>query len=215
MHTHQFNWYYKILNVPALPEELEQQVWNRYRDPELTQYRITSDSYLNKRSELSHKPGPGDVVGHREGTVFPNGRGARYSVPTVVEDWIKKHITQDYNDAGIYVIFGDQYHTVLPHTDQTRVLSLLYLLEPGGDNTHTDFWQEVGQDVHREMKTFGNDYSRLKLLLSERWPLRTWILLNTNVLHSVEELTRHRVQFQVSLEYEPMVSVKYIKELKC
>ena len=213
MHTHQFNWYYKILDLPQLPVELETQVWNRYCDPELTQYRITSDSYLSNRTDLAHKPGPGDVVGKRNGIIFPNGRGSRYSVPATVEDWVKHNIATDYNDAGIYVIFGDQYHTVLPHTDQTRVFSLLYLLEPGGNDVHTNFWKEQGHSVHREMKSFGCDYGQLELLHTEQWPLRTWILLNTNILHSVENLTRHRVQFQVSLEHIPDIPTKFTKDI--
>jgi hypothetical protein len=43
--------------------------------------------------------------------------------------------------------------------------------------------------------------------------LRTWILLNTNILHSVENLTCRRVQFQVSLDYVPNIPVKFTKEI--
>jgi hypothetical protein len=88
-------------------------------------------------------------------------------------------------------------------------------LEPGGPATHTDFWKERDYSVHREMKTFGTDYDRLELLVTEQWPLRKWVLLNTNILHSVEELTKNRVQFQVSLDREPNIFAEYIKEIQC
>jgi hypothetical protein len=213
MHINQHDWFYKILDVPALPTELEDLLWTRYHSPDLDQYKYTSDHYLNRRPEFAHKPGPGDVVGLRHGQEFPNGRGARYQLDSIFDDWVIEHITNDFIDTGIYVIFGDRYHTVIPHTDQTRNFSLLYLLEPGGDNTHTDFWIEHGQSIHREMKTFQGDYSRLTPCLSVKWPLRTWILLNTNILHSVEELSSPRIQFQVSLDRIPDTPVKFSKDL--
>lgn len=215
MHEHQFNWFYKILDLPTIPIHVEQELWRRYHDTNLEQYKFTSDNYLNNRPELAHKPGPGDVVGIRNGETFPNGRGARYAVGDLAIAWADKNVTTDYNDVGLYVIFGDQYHTVLPHTDQTRVLSLLYLIDPGGDNVTTNFWKEQGHSIHREMKSFGCDYSQLELLHTEQWPLRTWILLNTNILHSVENLTCRRVQFQVSLDYVPNIPVKFTKDIEC
>jgi len=215
MHQHQFKWFYKVLDLPTIPVQVENEIWQRYNDPLLEQHKFTSDTYLNKRPELSHKPGPGDVVGKRNGETFSNGRGARYAVGDLATAWVDKHITTDYNDVGLYVIFGDQYHTVLPHTDQTRVLSLLYLMDPGGDNVTTNFWKEQGHSVHREMKSFGCDYNQLELLHTEQWPLRTWILLNTNILHSVENLTGRRVQFQVSLDYVPDIPAKFTKDIEC
>jgi hypothetical protein len=86
-------------------------------------------------------------------------------------------------------------------------------MEPGGPNVTTNFWKEQGYSVHREMKSFGCDYSQLELLHTEQWPLRTWILLNTNVLHSVENLDKQRIQFQVSLDYLPDIHAKFTKDI--
>ena len=215
MIKHEFPWLYKVLDLPQVPEHIEQQLWEHYRSPAFDEYRYTSNSFLNDNPQLAHKPGPGDVIGKRNGDTFPNGRGARYTLPKQAEEWVRRNILDEFNDTGLYVIFGDKYHTVLPHTDQTRVLSLLYLLDPGGENTHTNFWKEDGYSVHREMKTFGTDYDKLELINTQRWPLRTWVLLNTNILHSVEELTRHRIQLQVSLNYEPAVPATYIERVEC
>lgn len=214
MHINQHNWFYKVLDIPAIPAELEQSLWQLFASPSLEQHRFTHEHYYNNtRPELAHKPGPGEAVGIRNGKTFANCRGARYGVNQQMVNWVNENITKDYVDTGIYVINGDVADTVLPHTDQTRNFSLLYLLEPGGDSTHTDFWQETGEGIHREMKTFSGDYSRNNLLLSVQWPLRTWILLNTNILHSVEELSRKRLQYQVSLDVIPNVPVKLTKEI--
>jgi hypothetical protein len=215
MNICQHDWFYKILDLPQIPNEIEALLWQRYQDPDLAQYKYTSNNYLNRRPELEHKPGPGDVVGIKNGATFPNGRGARYAVDQSVGTWVQENITASYNDVGLYVIFGDQYNTVLPHTDQTRGISLLYLLDPGGNNVTTKFWKEHGHGIHREMKSFGCDYAQLELLHTEQWPLRTWILLNTNILHSVENLTSQRLQFQISLDYFPDITAKFTKDIEC
>lgn len=205
-----FPWYYKVLAIPALPHDLEQQLWQRYHAPDKEQFAISTNKFLHP--ELALKPSPGDVQGQRNGKRFNNCRGSRFSVEHSIHQWIDQHICQNWIEAGLYVIHGDQNHgTILPHTDQTRALSLLYLLDPGGSNVRTEFWQEKNHSIHREMKTLVGDYSLLDPLKSVQWPLKTWILLNTNILHSVEQMTAKRVHFQVSLATDPNLPTTHIE----
>jgi hypothetical protein len=205
-----FPWYYKILDVPVLPIALEQQIWQQYHAPDREQFAISTNKFLHP--ELATKPNPGDVQGQRDGKTFSNCRGSRYSVNNVIHQWVNKNICQDWLEAGIYVIHGDQNHgTILPHTDQTRALSLLYLLDAGGLDVRTEFWQEKNYSVHREMKTLVGNYNLLDLLKSVQWPLKTWVLLNTNILHSVEQMITKRVHFQVSLASDPDLPTTYIE----
>jgi len=205
-----FPWYYKVLDVPSLPAVLEQELWQRYHAPNREQFVISTNKFLHP--DLAHKLNPGDVQGQRDGKTFSNCRGSRYSVENTIHQWVNKNISQDWIEAGLYVIHGDQNQgTILPHTDQTRALSLLYLLDPGGPNVRTEFWQEKNYSIHREMKTLVGDYSLLKLLKSVQWPLKTWILLNTNILHSVEQMTAKRVHFQVSLAADLSIPATHIE----
>jgi hypothetical protein len=205
-----FPWYYKILDVPVLPVELEQQIWQQYQAPDSEQFAISTNKFLHP--ELATKPNPGDVQGQRDGKIFNNCRGSRYSVNNNIHQWVNQNICQDWLEAGIYVIHGDQNHgTILPHTDQTRALSLLYLLDAGGSDVRTEFWQEKNYSVHREMKTLVGNYNLLDLLKSVQWTLKTWVLLNTNILHSVEQMTTKRVHFQVSLASDPDLPTTYIE----
>lgn len=205
-----FPWYYKVLDLPTLPADLEQQLWQRYHAPDREQYAISTNQFLHP--ELVLKPNPGDVQGRRNNKMFNNCRGSRYSVDSNIHHWVRQNISQDWIEAGLYVIHGDQNHgTILPHTDQTRALSLLYLLDPGGSNVHTEFWQEKNHSIHREMKTLVGDYSLLESLKSVQWPLKTWILLNTNILHSVEQMTSKRVHFQISLATDPNLPTTHIE----
>lgn len=205
-----FPWYYKVLDLPVLPVELEQQLWQQYHAPDREQFAISTNKFLHP--ELATKPNPGDVQGQRDGETFINCRGSRYSVEDNIHQWVNKNICQDWIEAGIYVIHGDQNHgTILPHTDQTRALSLLYLLDAGGSDVSTEFWQEKNYSIHREMKTLTGNYNLLDLLKSVQWPLKTWILLNTNILHSVEQMTAKRVHFQISLASDPNLPTTHIE----
>jgi len=208
--NYQFPWFYKILDLPPLPEHLENQLWQRYNDQDIEKFAISTNKFLHP--ELATKPNPSDVRGHRDGKIFSNCRGSRYSVQDEISQWVSTNVYQTWLELGLYVIHGDQHHgTILPHTDQTRALSLLYLLDPGGDDVSTNFWCEQGQSIHREMKTLVGDYEQLNLIKTVQWPQRTWILLNTNILHSVENMTAKRVHLQISLASDPNILTKHIE----
>ena len=42
-----FPWYYKVLDLPVLPVELEQQLWQQYHAPDREQFAISTNKFLH------------------------------------------------------------------------------------------------------------------------------------------------------------------------
>jgi len=196
-------WLYKFLNIPQLPRALEQQVLDLYQAPDRESRLINNNSYANTvKPELANRPHPKDVVAIKDGKTVRNSRGFRFKLDAEVYEWLHKHLTSAYTDCGLSVITGPD-RTLIPHTDQTRRYALLYTFDTGGADVETVFWQEAGNTVHRELREFGTDYGQLTAIERAKFPLRTWVMMNTNVLHSVENLSSDRIQVQMGLNAIP------------
>lgn len=88
----------------------------------------------------------------------------------------------------------------LPHVDNNRQFVVLYnLVDSGGELC---FWQERNMELYRDPsidRLVSTDYSKLTLIDSVKIPPFTWYIVNSQVLHSVENLTgpRKTIQFKV------------------
>jgi len=219
---YEFDWYYKILDVPEMPEHFHQKLMDLYRMPDKDHLWInyfTSDGtglYNDQlRPDLAKKPGSGDVVGTgHNGERIGNARGRRYKMDQEIVDWCNKHIHDNYNDVGLFVMDGSVEHTMLPHSDQTRSLVAIYTLDSGGKNAWTGYWQEDGYEINRELREFGLDYRKLKLRHKVQWPIGKWVVMNTNILHSVEEMDSDRIAIQMGLLEFPNALVGYTEYIK-
>ena len=124
------------------------------------------------------------------------------------ENWARENIYQDIVDAGINYVNIDPELEIGPistgaHTDKIRDFVLLFPILQGGDDTRLTFWQEKGQEVIRSPATDVEDRKLLDLL---DWTILShdcWTLINTNVLHSVENLYSTRINLQISLRNIP------------
>lgn len=87
-----------------------------------------------------------------------------------------------------------------PHTDRSRDFVLIYLLQSGGHNHRTVFYQEPGQTVMRHKHIALTDYSLATPIYQIQLPLHRWVLLNTNVIHSIEDIAEGRYSLQISLD---------------
>jgi hypothetical protein len=205
-------WLYKFIDVPLLPAELEAKVIALYHNPDKEHLRINNNSYADAmRPELSGKLHPKDVVAVRDGKSYRNSRASRYRLEQDVYDWIHNHLTDQYTDCGLSVIAALD-GLLAPHSDQTRKFAILYTFETGGPDVRTVYYQEHNHTIERELRTFGTDYSQLTEIYAAQFPLRKWVLMNTNILHSVENLISDRVQIQFGVNSIPAEwSFNYIK----
>ena len=207
-------WLYKFIDAPQLPPELEDVVLALYHNPDRESQRINSNSYANDmKPDLAGRLHPKDVIAIKDGKSYRNSRGFRYTLDQQVSDWVHQHLSDQYTDCGLSVIHGPD-GLLAPHTDQTRRFAVLYTFDTGGADVRTAFYQEDGYPVERELREFGTDYDRLKEVHAVQFPLRTWVIMNTNVLHSVENLISDRVQIQFGLNSVPS-DWRYTKEVTC
>lgn len=112
--------------------------------------------------------------------------------------WIRENITKDFQESNSGVMFFDEPQ--LPHTDLTRDYVLLYNLRPGGNKAKLCFWQEAGEELYRERMVTSSRGEHLKLIDSIEGPFNCWYLMNTRILHSVENVDGLRLNLQISFD---------------
>lgn len=187
---------YKILpDLPQIPEELLNQ-------------NLKSD-------RVKHIPQIPNFEGFKRDdgkTVSPKING--WLTPLNVEQWVNENIGP--TNRGLFyreVEVDDEKNFYPPHIDVNRKFILLYnIVDSGGDFC---FWQEGDLQITRSMLTRAMcfDYSKMKLLATFRVPPKTWYMINTQVLHSVENLTGVRKNIQFNCEpWDPLV-VEHLKPL--
>lgn len=117
--------------------------------------------------------------------------------------WIHENVTKVATD------FRHSFTTpgrrlIGAHRDRTRDWVMLFLLESGGDQHATVWYQEKGhEDVLREAGHFVNDYSCLTEISRRRLRENCWTLLNAQVIHAVEGAPGMRRSLMLSLPYVP------------
>lgn len=196
------NWSYRVIDLPAIPEHLEQKLWDLYHMPNKEDRLINKSGYNDSvKPELTGRNDASKGLhAYRNGEYVGNSRALRYTMDQEVVDWIKANITDTWTDTGLSICKGET-GSMTPHTDYTRNYALLYNIQTG--HADTCFWQENGKPVHRELREFSYNYDELKLLGSTKFPPRSWVLLNTCILHSVEGIKDHRVQVQLGVNEIP------------
>lgn len=181
---------YKILpHLPQVPEEIIQQI------------------------DLDHRPKINDLGYYHERQLrnwYGRDFAAMINVRTAHDEfasWARANIISDFIDAGVnYVLYNRE--DGLPsstgaHTDGTRNFTVIYNLRTGGPNAMTCFWQERNQDLYRPRKTQGEDLTELVYVDSIFIPEKTWTIIDTRILHSVEHLYSSRISLQISLDEHP------------
>ena len=111
--------------------------------------------------------------------------------------WCRENIHPNAFDCGIRFCDGNRGPYLAPHTDIKRDISIMYLLDAGGPEVETVWYQEEGKELVRGRSVQANDFSKLKIVDKVRFPLNTWVILNTLILHGVENVTGVRTAFQL------------------
>lgn len=182
--------YYNSKPFPPLPKWIE----DRVLSPDIKDQKNWVNYFDNKHANR-------EVV-KTDGSKVLSQVLKRYKVDEDVWAWVKENIHDDIIDCGVTISDFKDRPTMGAHTDKTRNFTLIYLLDTGGPNAETTFWQEVDQPLIREPGTVPPDFNRLTRLDSVVIPERHWILLDARVLHSIEGIVGTRTAFQVSLDYE-------------
>lgn len=120
----------------------------------------------------------------------------RFKINGKVIDWIRNNIDTGYDSIGL------NHHNVtndsnIPHVDKTRNWILMWILDTGGEDVHTVYWQEKGFGVIREPGCYPRKNHDLIEIENHVFEPGRWILMSGNVIHSVENIQHTRKSIQI------------------
>ena len=148
------------------------------------------------------------LIQHRGVTVQSRSQKGRH----MGEDWaawVRENIVDDFLETGLR-ISEPVSDTHGAHTDPIRKWKLYYLLERGGNDAVTCFYKENGQPVVRDLNDnmlVFNNMDSLEIVEQVHWPLYQWVLINTMVIHSVENIQGYRTNFTISIKPENLLDL--------
>ena len=140
-----------------------------------------------------------------KGKNLPTRVQRQHFLEEAAEDWFKTVLFNDedtswFTRVGYAISEGPQIQA--PHGDDCR-WRLFYLIERGGEDAVTNFWLEKDKPLEREPLVTVDSYDDLMLIEQVKFPLNTWVLFNSRIIHSVENLESRRVSIQISLKNLP------------
>ena len=132
----------------------------------------------------------------------------RYNLGKLTDEWIRDSIASEYSQMGSQVMRnGDAF---FPHTDGgPRRYILNYLIDTGGEQVETRWYQQPGYNLYREGDAMQwPDKSNLNIIHTEIFPVKSWTMLFGKVIHSVVGLTSPRMQLSISFSAEEFLKLK-------
>lgn len=169
--------------LPKIPQELIDQLLREYEQHEV--------QFINPERVLTD--------GEKN---IPNVFYKRWGVPDELETWIQQNISNRFDMLGFQIhdaaVRGGDHH--LPHTDKyPRKWVLNYVIEAGGDNAVTSFYQEKGHPAIRGHLTRPGCREDLELLTAERIEPGRWVVLAGLVIHDVTGITGRRMSITMGI----------------
>jgi hypothetical protein len=108
---------------------------------------------------------------------------------SLVKDFSQKNSTDFF--INMQTTWGAEWHS--PHADHARRGQLIYVLEPGGNDVTTTWYQEVDNPTHRD-HYIGNLVTDKNLIEIDSTQLKTktWYYFCTDILHGAKGITEPR-----------------------
>jgi hypothetical protein len=175
--------YYKFLDLPPVPDHFLEQCLQTIKD---------TSGVLNPHVKGASNGRPLYKNGKLHG--YSSGFGLQH-VSEEFDQWVRDNLVADFRYAGVGSTTPGRDHCG-PHRDQSRDYSLLYLVKTGGDDSCTQLWKKKIAD---EPQNYYDNYDDFDLIEEIRPALHQWYLLNSKVVHSVENIKEGRISVQVSL----------------
>lgn len=165
-----YNFFWIPINdLPALPEPLK----NKFNN-------VKGDIFVKTPTQLLLN----------DKGVYESGVIERYKLHPGFKLWINKNIATDYYEVSAQII--GKTTSASPHTDQYRRWHLMYIIDQGGDNVETVWYQEHNKPIWRDEHLYPSNYNNLKELHRAVLPANTWIFFNSRIIHDVQNITSTR-----------------------
>lgn len=120
-----------------------------------------------------------------------------------LQDWFSETVFGSKKDLTIWYTTIKNNHKntngrMFMHIDTRRSAALQYVIDTGGDNVRTNFYQERGGPLFQETLT-DLEYDDVDLIDSVHMKKNCWYLFRTDVLHDVTELENTRRHISINL----------------
>ena len=195
--------FYCLCDLPTPPPAVIREIITSINDEKNPQF-VTRSSITDEQKKIIHTTSHFSVGNE----TYRRSLYRRYNLGKLSEDWIRGNIAEEYTQMGSQVMRnGDAF---FPHTDGgPRRYILNYLIDAGGDNVETQWYQEPGHGIVREgnaMQWPGD--SMLETIQSEVFPVNSWTCLFGKVIHGVVGLTKPRIQLSMGFSAEEFLKLK-------
>jgi hypothetical protein len=142
-----------------------------------------------------------------EGKNYKRAIYRRYNLSEKAGQWVTDNIGP-YSQMGSQLMRDGGSFT--PHTDGgPRRYIINYLIDAGGPEVKTQFFEEPGYGLYREGPALQLPITgHLKLVRSIVAPEGSWMALFGKVLHAVVDIKSPRIQFSISFSAEEFKNVK-------
>lgn len=186
--------YFKILNVPAMPDNIADQLTiaanhAKHSRPDITW--ASQDTAYDQRTII------------KDGITLRSTRSHHGDLPESVKDWIRIHVIPNWLYCNL-VVTPPTSHIHGAHTDKTRRYILIYMIETGGDNVTSRWYQEKGFPLYRTEKqhVLIENYDKHDLIELAQYVVQpgTWIAFDGKILHDVQNITDNRVAIHIGID---------------
>jgi hypothetical protein len=202
---------YAFLDLPNPPNSIIDQAYRAYEEKKKIGFIETTLHDVPGHKEYRNRS-----VRFRDGSYINSIESYRYWISEEFENWINVHVQENTKGCGVNVFDGGKL--VAPHVDANRNFAIQYILETGGDNVETAWYRQKGKDITRpdirhvfDLDKIVLDYDQLAELDRICFPINTWVCINTNILHAVENLKGRRMALQISRQDAPD-HIKYLQK---
>lgn len=186
-------WTFKLLpDLPHPPVSLIDSIDDQYR-PAVEIFSPHNEKFVGIRKNEDWKNQSYEWI-----QPMASNRNMRHHFKEDFQLWIEQNITPEFQQSNSGVMFFDEPQ--LPHTDVTRDFVLLYNVRPGGEESTLCFWKEKDKPLIRDRMVTGQRGSNLELIDSVKGPFNCWYIMNTRIIHSVEQVKGLRLNLQVSFD---------------
>lgn len=190
-----------------------------YRELDLP--KIPKELLIFKNNPISYVKDIGYNLQHeKNGRILKSCEYFNYELDSVLKNWIFENIPgtkkmKSFPFKQVSKTIDGIEGTHIVHSDIDRKFALNYMLELGGENVITSWYQETDKPLRRTKSSGGKqadtgsvNYSDLELLDSVVLKLNTWYLIATDILHDVDNIVDERAS--ISISFKSIEILKYL-----
>jgi len=183
--------------------------------------KIPKELLIFKNDPISYVKDIGYNLQHeKNGRILKSCEYLNYELDSALKNWIFENIPgtkkmKSFPFKQVSKTMDGVVGTHIVHSDIDRKFALNYMLELGGENVITSWYQEKDKPLRRTKYSGGKqadtgsvNYSNLELLDSVVLKLNTWYLIATDILHDVDNIKEERSS--ISISFKSIEILKYL-----